>query len=178
MGLDPATLGMLLFGVGSGAVSGAMQPNPYQHRETFSGTGADPTSWLTDARGMLRNTIEGVVGRINEPVESAQVQPLGRYATDPRSAPATPQRPSTPGAVPGTVGRQPAKGFDINIPRSTQDPLAGGIQRRPSTEGLNGIIHAMQPNNLRTRAAAQLLLEAAQAQPTAQPAAQQPRRAA
>lgn len=76
MGIEAAALTPLLIGGGFDLLSGLAQPNPFQERRSFSGSGADPTNWLTQGRTALTNTFNSVADRANQPIDlsGAQVQ--------------------------------------------------------------------------------------------------------
>lgn len=90
MGMDPITLGAIIGAVGKTAES-AFAPSPYQPRQSFSGTSADPVTGLTQVQNTLRQLLGGAIGKVSQGVDlpDAHVGTLPTF---------------TGGGLPGPVG--------------------------------------------------------------------------
>lgn len=69
-------LGYAIAQIGSSALGAALSPDPFQKRQSFAGTGADPASWMTDARYATNNVLNGAVNRANSPIDVGGNMPL------------------------------------------------------------------------------------------------------
>lgn len=102
--------------IGAAGVSGALQPDPYQKRVSYSGTGADPAGWLSDVRATTSNLMKGWGDHMGESVEI----PYGDLLMHGRDAAASgysgsggsPRRVQVEGFTPPTTPGRPALGTD------------------------------------------------------------------
>lgn len=111
--------------IGAAGVSGAMQPDPYQKRVSYSGTGADPAGWLSDVRGTTSNLMQGWGDHMGESVEI----PYGDLPMHGAGAPASGYSGSG-----GSPRRVQVDGFTPAAPTAGRPALGTGSgERTPNT---------------------------------------------
>lgn len=71
MGMEPATIALLAelgTKVGSSALSSAFAPSPFQPRHSFAGSGADPTTALSQVMQLIKGVTSGAMEHASTPV--------------------------------------------------------------------------------------------------------------
>lgn len=146
MGLDPATLAVLipaLGQVGSSVIGGALAPSPFQERKSFQSTTADPVSGLTGIQKMLTDILgpqmtKVMAGSPTPGIDTSDLSlpsftgggmamPIG--VTTARQAGGLTRRAA---ALPGTPYAPPNAARPNNNPGGYNPPVGGGNPGPPT----------------------------------------------